>query len=306
MMTIYLDVIWILNICIDFMIIQMTGHLVKSKTRGWSLIAAALFASLIVFITVYAPGHFILTPLGKLLYSCLILLIAFGFKSITLFIKTFFVFYFVTFAIGGALFGLHYLLQQPYHWSGTAFMTQSTGYGTPISWLFVIIGFPICWFFTRKTMDKQALTNYRSDQTYQTIINLADKTIKVNGYLDSANHLTDPISGDPVVLIDLYAIEQLFEQSTIDALKTLEQTYDLNGVPADISKNIHLIPFRGIDSSPSILVAFRANFISLECNGEVLHFKRILVGLKFSYFTTDQLYHCLLNPELFKKQTFVS
>src|SRR5699024_9543611 len=108
----------------------------------------------------------------------------------------------------------------------TSIMTVSTGSGTPISWLFVVIGFPICWYFTKQTMDKQALVNFQADQLYQCHIKMLGKSIPVLGYLDSANHLIDPMTQHPVVIIDQDIISQFFDQEELENLDKISETLD--------------------------------------------------------------------------------
>ena len=104
--------------------------------------------------------------LGKVISSIVIILITFKHKTWFDLLKSWLYFYFVSFVIGGILLGVHFMFQQSVHVDSGSFMTVTTGYGTPISWGFVIIGFPICWYFTKHIMDKQALMNFQSDQLF--------------------------------------------------------------------------------------------------------------------------------------------
>lgn len=48
-MALYLDVIWFLNFCIDFLLIVLTGMVLKRKMQKWRLITGSLIGSLYVF-----------------------------------------------------------------------------------------------------------------------------------------------------------------------------------------------------------------------------------------------------------------
>src|SRR5690625_2735362 len=110
-MTLYIDVIWFLNLCIDYLLIALTALVLKRKFLHGRMIGAALFASCIVLLLFTPLSSLFYTHWMKFLYSTFIVLIAFGFKRWTYFLQGLLMFYFVTFMIGGGLFALHYFWQ---------------------------------------------------------------------------------------------------------------------------------------------------------------------------------------------------
>src|SRR5699024_1842875 len=112
-MTIYLDAVWILNILVDFMLLALTNYLCQAKTTRLRLLTGSLFASLIIPIQLYFPYSLVTTFSGKLIFSCLIILITFKFTTWLRFIKLFFTFYFVTIVTGGGLIAIYYLFEHP-------------------------------------------------------------------------------------------------------------------------------------------------------------------------------------------------
>ncbi|SEN62921.1 stage II sporulation protein GA (sporulation sigma-E factor processing peptidase) [Amphibacillus marinus] len=300
-MTIYLDLIIVLNFLIDFMIIQLTGFLSKQQTRGWRLTLAALFAASIVIITVLFPSSPLLHPVGKLILSGFIIAIAFKVKTIRLFLKSWVIFYFVTFAIGGIIIGLHFLFQQPFQVNQTNVLTVSTGFGTPISWLFVTISFPCCWWLTRHTMDKQQLMNYQAKQLFSCQLHIIDVVVTTTGYVDSANHLIDPVSRKPIVIIDLNVINQLFSLEEITQLKNISEQLDLTIANERMRSKLRFIPFQDVSNNNGLLLVIKPRQIIVQNKERVFSTKDFLVGLRFESLSDDQQYHCLLNPNLFTR-----
>ncbi|WP_017471806.1 sigma-E processing peptidase SpoIIGA [Amphibacillus jilinensis] len=300
-MTIYLDAIWVLNLLIDFMILQLTGYLVKKKNRGWSVWLASLFASSMVFIAVLYPSSIVLHPLGKILFSCVILFIGFKYVSFIDYVKTLMIFYFASFTLGGALMGVHFLFQQSFELNDFGFLTVSTGFGTPISWGFVVIGFPLCWWFTRQTMDKQTLINYQAEQIYSCQIKVLNRVVNSTAYLDSANHLIDPISQKPVVIIDNVIIKQLFSEDMVLRLKQMNQTLDLSKQDNQITNMIHFIPYQDVSNENGILLALKPDLFAFSNQTQAYRTKNVLLGLRFGPLSSGQHYHCLLNPKVFNR-----
>lgn len=303
-MTLYLDAIWLLNLLIDYMILRLTGYLTKKKNSGWRIIFSSIFASSIVFIVVFFPESIILHPIGKIVFSLTIIMIAFKSRSWIDLGKIWLFFYFVSFALGGILIGLHFIFDQSVQMDHASIMTVSTGSGTPISWLFVVIGFPICWYFTKQTMDKQALVNYQTDQLYQCQIKILDKSISVLGYLDSANHLTDPMTNHPVVIIDQDVISQLFDKEELDNLEQVSETLDLSQTDSSIAEKIRLVPYQDVTNPNGLLVALKPDSFQFQHKDETHEIKNVLIGLRFASLSSEKQYQCLLNPQLFKQVSF--
>lgn len=286
---------------IDYMILRLTGYLSRRKNSGWRITIASMFASCIVFIVIYFPNSLFLYPIGKILFSIIIIVIAFKHSSWFEFIKVWLFFYFVTFTLGGILLGIHFIFDQSLRINHSYFMTVSTGLGTPISWLFVVIGFPVCWYFTKQTMDKQALANFQTDQLYKCQIQILNKSVMVSGYLDSANHLIDPLTKHPVVIIDQYVIKQFFNDEKIDQLKQINETLDLSKADSSIVSIIRLIPYQDVSNPEGLLLALKPEAFIMVDHNQTFEIKNVLIGLRFSKLSSDQDYHCLLNPQLFKQ-----
>lgn len=282
------------------MILRLTGYLNKKKNSGFRIISGSFFASLIVFVTVFSPNSLLLYPISKIIFSILIVVIAFKHRSWFDLFKTWLLFYFVSFSIGGIILGLHFIFQRSIYFDYGGVMTVSTGLGTPISWLFVIVGFPFCWLFTKQTMDKQTLVNYKSNQLYKCQIQLFDQSVSLEGYLDSANHLVDPISNKPVIIIDDHIIDQLFNDEWITKLKHLSLSLDLGELDSSFAQLIRLIPYQDVTNPAGILIAIKPDLFTLINKEEILQSQDVLVGLRFSELASDQMYHCLLNPQIFK------
>src|SRR5699024_96215 len=111
-------------------------------------------------------------------------------------------FYFITFSIGGGLIAAHFLLQNPVGISSNGILTMEKGYGDPISWIFIIVGFPIVWWFTKNRLDKHATDKIHYDQLYSVTIRLNGEDHSTKGYLDSGNQLVDPLTKKPVIICD--------------------------------------------------------------------------------------------------------
>lgn len=299
-MTIYLDVIWALNFILDMMLLMLTQILAKDDTGRIRIMFGAFVASLLVPISLYYPHSFFTTIYGKILYSLLIILSSFRYVNMYRMVKRLLLFYFVTFTIGGGLIALHFLLQNPIEIAASGLFTFNSGYGDPISWIFVLIGFPIIWLFTKRNMDKHAIEKIRYDELYPVTIQMNHLSFSTNGYMDSGNQLVDPITKKPVIICDESFLKQWFTEVDWNILKEAHETLDFQAIPPKWEERIHIIPYQGVEGKSNFLLAIRPDQLAVTHHNEQILTERVLIGIQFATLTKDETYHCLLHPQIIK------
>jgi len=297
-LSIYLDAVLLLNILFDFMLLLLTNTLAKLNTKKLRLFIGALLASLIVPLSIFNPDHFITSPFGKILFSIFIILAAFGFKNIYRMFKLLFLFYFVNFSIGGGLVAIHFFLQNPVTLTNTGFFTYNTGFGDPISWIFIAVSFPVAWLFTKQRMDKHVQEKIRYDAFYPVTIQINKQSFSTNGYIDSGNQLVDPFTKKPVIICDEFFLEQWFEKEDWTQLKNAYHNWDMDSIPRQWVDYIHIIPFQGVEGGNGFIFAIKPDSLSIHYDMHQIQTSHFLVGIQFGQLTKDESYHCLLQPEL--------
>ncbi|ASN05846.1 sigma-E processing peptidase SpoIIGA [Virgibacillus necropolis] len=302
-MTIYVDVIWMLNFLFDMMLIMLTLILAKESTSKKRIILGSFVASIIVPISIYFPDSFITSIVGKFMYSLLIILCVCHYRSMYQLFRLLFLFYFVTFTIGGGLIALHFMLDSPFGVSANGILTFNKGYGDPISWIFVVVGFPIIWHFTKRSMDKHAIEKIRYDQLCPITLQINDKSLSTTGYIDSGNQLVDPLTKSPVVICDEPFLKQYFSDEEWGAIKKACELLDFDAIPKKWESRIHIVPFHGVDGKSSYMMAIKPDKIKIQYDQNEIITNKLLIGIQFSDLTKDQRYHCLLHPQIIKLAT---
>ena len=305
-MTIYLDAVWALNFLLDLMLLMLTQTLAKDTTNKLRIVIGAFIASLLVPITLYFPDTFLTSIYGKLIYSIIIILCTFRFISMYQITKLLLLFYFTTFSIGGGLIAIHFLFQSPLGFSPNGLLTFNSGYGDPISWLFILIGFPVLWLFTKSRMDRHAVEKIRYDQLYPVTIKLKNKSYSTTGYIDSGNQLVDPISKKPVIICDELFLKQWFSDNDWEMLKASHTELDFTKIPKEWERLIHIIPFHGVEGKSSFLIAIRPDSLVIQYDSKKITTNKVLIGIQFAQLTKDGSYHCLIQPQIIKLSTMES
>jgi stage II sporulation protein GA (sporulation sigma-E factor processing peptidase) len=303
---IYLDAVWLLNFLLDFMILLLTQWIVKDNTRRLRIMLGAFIASILVPITIYYPESFLTAPLGKGLYSLIIVWCAFGFKNIRQYTKKLLSFYFISFALGGGLIALHFMLGQQFETSGNAILTFKTGYGDQISWLFVAVGFPMVWWFTKSRMDRHANEKIQYDQLCRVTIQLKGKRFSTDGYIDSGNQLVDPFSRKPVIICDQKFLSNWFTEREWSLLKSAQENLDFETIPEGWQGKMHIVPYQGVGGNRTFMIVIKPESLLLSYDSKEITTNKILIGLQFGELAADGSYHCLLHPQILKQSVISS
>lgn len=299
-MTVYLDAVWLLNFLLDMMLLMLTQILAKDSSGKIRIMFGAFVASIIVPISLYYPDSFFTTVLGKICYSLVIILCSFRFYSIRRFLKMLLLFYFTTFSIGGGLIAVHFLLQNPIGFSANGVLTFNKGYGDPTSWIFIVIGFPIIWWFTKNRMDKHATEKIRYDQLYSVTIELNQASHSTTGYIDSGNQLVDPLTKKPVIICDKQFLMNWFSEDEWELLKNAQEELDFDCIPDQWQNRIQLVPFQGVDGKRLFMLTIKPDNITVYYDKGKIITSKALIGIQFASLTDDDSYHCLLHPQIIK------
>lgn len=301
-MTVYLDIIWILNLFFDTFLLYLTGILLKKKTGTYRLFLGGLLGSSVVLLSI-SPLYFIgSNPLGKLAISILMVLIAFGFQRFMQFWKTLFTFYLVTFAVGGAIIGLHYFIQFEANLRNITALHSIQGIGDPISWLFVIVGFPVAWYFSGKTLHHLEYTKIKYEQIVDVTIVILDEHIKVKGLIDSGNKAKDPLTRKPVIFVsishlDSHPTELL--QLAASPEKIIEQLPQLS---SSLQNKVSVIPYQVYGQEHQLVIGVRPDKVLINNGTEVYATNDCLVSFTLQQLSPDGDFQCILHPELFMKK----
>lgn len=298
-MTVYLDVIWLLNFCFDGLLLWLTAIMLKRNIVWWRMAAGALIGSLSVLLMFTPFSLYVQQPFIKLVFSFLIVLISFGFKRFRYFFENLFTFYFATFMVGGGLIAVHYFLQSEIQMTKGALMTYSFGTGDPVSWLFVLIGFPILWLFSRKRIDGIREKKIRFDSIVDVMLTFDGVSISLKGLIDSGNQLYDPITKTPVMIVSANEMKDVLPPTLFEIMKLqngLTSLYDER--IGKWSHRLRLIPYRVIGKEQRFLLAVKPDRMMICYEAQWIEVQKGLVGLNEMSLSTDEEYQCIVHPKM--------
>ncbi|MFX3622636.1 MAG: sigma-E processing peptidase SpoIIGA [Ectobacillus sp.] len=296
-MIVYADVVWLLNLCIDFLLLMLTAILLKQKVKKWRLAVGALLGSSIVIFS-FTPFAYVMThPLTKIVYSAFIVYTAFGFTRLRTFVQTLLMFYFATFMVGGGLIGLHFFMQANPMMNGMV-STQAVSFGDPVSWLFVAVTFPVMFYFSKKRIGDIEITKIRYEQIVKVEITINEIEVQLSGLIDSGNQLYEPITKTPVMIIDVASVQSLFPDWLVEESKNIRGFPELDDIQDDWIKRLRIVPYRSVGQQQQFLLAVKPDIVRIYKDNEVLTVQSVLIGLSHTKLSSDNEYACILHPKM--------
>ncbi|PFO05968.1 sigma-E processing peptidase SpoIIGA [Bacillus sp. AFS076308] len=299
-MTVYLDVIWALNLLFDSLLLYLTAIFLKRRIQIWRIIAGGFIGSLIILLSFTPLNAYTSHPISKLICSMFMVLIAFGFKRLTFFFKALMTLYVSTFLIGGAIMGAHYFIQSDLELSVKVLASSVKGYGDPISWLFVLIGFPLAWHFARKNVESMEMTKIQFEQIVDVELHIDNETLHFKGLVDSGNQLYDPLSKLPVMFVSVRDQVEAVPESVSKLAAADPEQFIMGSL--DIShewqNRLRIIPYKVVGQEHQLIVAIKPDLILIEHNGVQYLCEKGLVSFTMQQLSAEDAFQCIVHPKM--------
>lgn len=228
MITIYPDVLFAVNFCMDYLLLVLISKIAGNSPRI-RLILAGLFggasATLIVFLNI----HFFLYLLYELLTACTMIFLAFGKKAKKSFLKYILTFFLFSALLGGICFMVFL--------KGEAIIINGSVYfDAGISKLILCSAF----FYGVISIISVFLSSIATSREFQADIKvyLNGEKVCATALTDTGNNLCEPVTGLPVCILQRNIYDKLphkNERIYIIPYKTISgQTNVFTGVMADV------------------------------------------------------------------------
>ncbi len=278
MQTIYIDVLFLLNFFIDYIIIITTAF-VCGREHNFKRIIAASAVGALYSVAVFFPQLKVLNILLlKFTMSILITVISFKFLSLRSHIKIFISYYFINFVYGGGIYAFYRFTNL-----GSKMNYSNGEYYIDIPlFLIIILTFSI-YFLTRFLI---VSLNNKPKKITKIRIYHHNKYTDANAIVDTGNNLLDPISMLPVTLVENNVISKIIGQEITD------ETFKAN--------KMRIIPWKDASGDSKSIYAFKPSKIVNTENGAELN--EMLIGIVQNNLTADKSYQALLHSSTAEKR----
>lgn len=297
-MTIYLDIILLENLCMNYIILFATGLIHRTKIKGWRIFISSLLGSVYAILS-FAPILEIYSSLlFKVILSFVMVYIAFGPSNVKLLIKQLVVFYLVSFAFGGCAFCLLYFIRPQDILMRNGVLTGT--YPIKIALLGGIVGFVIVNIAFKVVKGKLS----KKDMFCEVTVFLNNKQKTIRAFIDTGNLLKDPISGMPVMVIEAVELEEMIpKEITMHVNEILEgkNMEILSRIPSEYKLKFRVIPFSSLGKQNGMLLGFIADKVELRTEENIQQLSNIIIGIYEKNLTKNGAYTGLIGIDMIER-----
>ena len=295
-MTVYLDIVFLENVLMNYIIIFATGIVIRADIKRWKIFIASIIGAIYTIVMYINIIPIYSNFLMKLILSIALVYIAYKPKTPRRLIKDLCIFYFVSFVFGGCVFALMYLLQPQMVQirNGVfigAYPMKVAIIGGIISFCFVQLSFKI----VKTRLNKK-------DMLHAVQITINNKTVNVTALLDTGNLLKDPITGFPVIVVEHRVLDKIVPEQILKNLNKI-----IGGEIDELTNNVEfsntisrfrMIPFSSLGKQNGLLLGIKADNVNIELNEKTECINNVIVGIYDKSFTKNGTYSAIFGLDI--------
>lgn len=274
-LTVYLDVILIENIIMNYIILFATGIITKVQIKQINIIISSAIGAIYVVISYITAMEIYSNFILKFILAICMVFIAFKSKNIKSLFKHLIIFYLTSFAFGGCAFALLYYIRPQ-----DILMKNGIYIGTyplKIAFLGGIVGFTIVNVSFKLVKGKIS----KKDMFCEVEINFNNKTSRVKALIDSGNLLKDPITGNGVIVVESDVLEDIIPIEILQNINNMlsAKDEDKNAIGQEYISRLRLIPFSSLGKQNGMLVGFKPDNVVVNFEEMKKKIDNIIVGI---------------------------
>lgn len=295
--TVYIDIVLLENICMNYIILFATGYIIKLKIKHIRIFASSLIGAIYAVLAYSGIFPLYTNIFVKIILSICMIYIAYLPKKVKGLVKELVVFYLVSFALGGCAFALLYLIKPQ-----EIFMRDGVFVGTyPIKIVLMggLLGFAITYIAFKVVKNKMN----KSELIYDIKIELEGKETSTKVLLDTGNMLRDPISNIPVILIEKDKLFGLIPKELIN-----NQEYILGGdmekhdnIEYKYKSRLKIIPFTSVGKDNGIILGIKVDKVIILTDVDEIIKKEVIVGIYNRKFSKTGRYYGIIGLDILER-----
>lgn len=249
MTVVYIDVLFLLNFTVDYLLLLSSARITGEMISRLRLVMGALLGAGYA-VALFLPGcGWLSSPACKICSAVLMVLLGFGMSKRLL--RLILVFFTASAALGGVILALQLL--------GAGGLTLEngvlyTGFNIRILLVTVILSYVIL----SVVFERAAKHGGVHKDLNTACLNVEGKSIRLTVLTDTGNTLTDPIQNQPVMVAEARVLQDILPKNLdlTDPVGALERLED-----EDIKRRLRLLPYRAVGVENGMLLAVRTDSV---------------------------------------------
>ena len=257
MTVIYVDTLFFLNTLVDYLLLLAAARLAGEPLRRWRFALGAALGGLYA-VAIFLPClGFLSHPLCRLASVVLMMLVSYGGSRRLL--RQGVLFVALTFACGGGVVAIGLM-------GGTGLSLGKGVFYSALDLKVVLLSAAVCYGVLTLVFQRLARHSATSGELVNIKLYLGENTADLTALVDTGNTLTDPVSGQPVVVAEGERLGQLFPQGKRPSLVDLRNpTGALTRLgTGEWKSRFRLLPYRSVGVDHGLLLAVRVDRMELD------------------------------------------
>lgn len=295
-MTIYLDIIFVENMLMNYIILFATLIIVKAKNRRQQirLILSSTIGSIYSIIVYLKILPIYSTIIAKIILSIVMIYVAFNPMNIKQLLKQLLTFYLISFIFGGCTFAFIYFIKpEKVMMNNGVFVGMYPIKVTLIAGIIAFVITQVAFKFNKTKLDTTN-TLFSIKAYYE------EKCLKLKALLDSGNMLKEPISGMPVIIAEREALYSIIPKEIFNNIEGViggDKTKNNKEVQKHLAK-VRMVPFMSIGKENGMLLGIRMDKVKIETENINMEKQNVIIGVYNNKLTKDNKYNALIGLNL--------
>jgi len=292
-----------INMLINGSTLLLTAWIRGVRTKWWRVLLAAALGAFYAVLLVFPSLSFYFSIPLKLVFSIVMLLVAFGFGSVQLFVRCIGAFYAVNFTAGGSVIAIHYLLM-----NGSGELWQSLQVIDGVQYtklklgiIFILSTVCIGLYIIRSVLvfrkEKSLVENHLAFVT----VSIAGKQKRCRGLIDTGNQLYEPLTRTPVMIMEASLWQEELPEAWMKGIKEAQVDKliaHMGNASFEWQDRLRLVPYRGVNRGAQFMLAIKPDHVMIEREGNRYEATKVLIGLDAGKLVADGAYQAIIHPSL--------
>ena len=295
-MTIYIDVVLIENLIMNYIILLATGLILKIRIKHIRLIIGSFLGAIYTIIGYIGILEIYSSFILKIILSIMIVYIAYYPQSLKKMWKELLFFYLTSFVFGGVAFSLIYIVkpQEIIMKNGLFLGTyplKTVILGAIVAFIIIVTAFKII---------KSKIS--KKDLICEVIVEIENEKITTKALIDTGNMLKEPITNTPVVVIEHTLLYDVIPKEILNHLEEIIGG-DFEKIPEEIKNKyvskLKLIPYSSLGKQNGMLLGIKAKKLTIVRGEEKekIEKENIILGIYDKSLTKKGEYRAIIGME---------
>ncbi len=298
-MTVYLDIVLLENLCMNYIILFATGIINKVKINQMRIILSSLIGGIYAVISFMSILEVYSNVILKIILSIVMVYLAFNSNNLKILIKQLLIFYLTSFVFGGCAFFLLYFIRPQDILIKNGLYIGS--YPIKVAILGGIVGFVV--IITAFKIIKSRIS--KNDVFYNVDIFLNDKTTQVRALMDTGNLLKEPITGIPVMIVEKESLQELLPSNLLDNLEKIitgtSQNFMEEEFITQYASRFRVIPFSSLGTQNGLLLGIKVDYIKIYNQQKESVTGNIIIGIYNQELSKNKNYTALIGLDILER-----